>query len=499
MTTNKTIKLTRLNHNEPDFPRLDAMGESLREFLENPAYPADKAWMDDLQEIIRFQAEDGSFRMFDTYEVPSDARVAFCHMPTYICTAALMKAYLTDRTLVEEEVLRKALKACGVRNLTGHGYDGFSGQIAALEVFRKGSVREFLMYHGDLCPAFTRMMKGITAEFREREEKENFLGSWKEDYERDIRTVNDYFAHSLVFVYGTLLQGEGNHSRYLQDDWLVGRAAVSGYDMFDIGCFPGVIAGEGRVLGEVYEVDADDMKALDRLEGEGSLYLRKCVPVTMETGNVAFASIYVYNGSTDGLDVIPEWAQPYTADWREKLADLVWYVSYGSNMLEERFLHYIEGGAFAAGGAYHESCVDTTAPRMVRPCEIPYDMYFRNRSGSWGGRGVSFLDITRPGRALGVAYLITREQFDHVARQENGGCAPEYSTGWYDTVVSLGLLDGCEVMTITNSRTENDNRPSKQYVETLRRGLKEHYPQMSAAEIAAYLEKCERNGRQGLA
>lgn len=110
MTDIKTITLTRLNHNEPDFPQLNAMCKALQEFLQEEVEPSDSAWMANLETIIAFQAEDGSFRLLDSYEVPSDACVDFCHMPTYLCTAILMKAYLTDEALIgEEESLKDAL------------------------------------------------------------------------------------------------------------------------------------------------------------------------------------------------------------------------------------------------------------------------------------------------------------------------------------------------------------------------------------------------------
>ena len=46
-----------------------------------------------------------------------------------------------------------------------------------------------------------------------------------------------------------------------------------------------------------------------------------------------------------------------------KNQDLVWYVAYGSNMLYERFMCYINGGQFRDNGRDHEICLDTTPPR----------------------------------------------------------------------------------------------------------------------------------------
>lgn len=175
----------------------------------------------------------------------------------------------------------------------------------------------------------------------------------------------------------------------------------------------------------------------------------------------------------------------------DKQREYVWYASYGSNMLRERFLCYIKGGRFPGGGRDNPPCRDTSDPIAVSAYEIPYDMYFGNRSGVWEGKGVSFIDITQPGHALSVAYLITREQFDHVAEQENAGIKPELNPNWYNTVLYLGTFEGHEVYTITNDSVREHNAPSETYLDTLAKGIAENYTEMSGEEIREYLEKCE--------
>ena len=435
------INLIRINHYEPEFDEFKRMLSELEAFLREDVKPEDLIWKTNLYNVMAFQDEDGSFKLVDSYEIPMDARVDFCHTPTYICTAILMKTFLTDEAILGEtgkEILKKALEACTRIRVRGHG----------MEYFRQAGISEFILYHYSLCPRFCKIMK-------------------------------QEISHYSVFVYGTLMQGESNHDYYLRDSSCKGKATVSGFEMYDIGYFPGIVPGEGTVPGELFEVDEDTLQSLDGLEGEGSLYIRKPVQVTLETGEKVFASIYVYNGNTDGLEKIPAWRRE----------DYVWYVSYGSNMLRERFLCYIKGGAFEAGGADHKPCDDPTEPLAVKAVEIPYDMYFGNNSPSWESKGVSFLDITRPGSAKGVAYLITRGQFEHVACQENGGCPPEGSINWYNTVVELGTLDGCDVVTITNDTVRPCNAPAAAYLDTLRRGLQENYPDITGNEIATYLKK----------
>lgn len=94
------------------------------------------------------------------------------------------------------------------------------------------------------------------------------------------RETNESSEKVLVFVYGTLMQGFGNHrlleagrARY------IGRAATKPrYTLVDLGHFPGMLeGGKTSVRGEVFEVDAQTLAKLDRLEGHPRFYRRKPV------------------------------------------------------------------------------------------------------------------------------------------------------------------------------------------------------------------------------
>ena len=84
-----------------------------------------------------------------------------------------------------------------------------------------------------------------------------------------------------VFVYGTLRAGQRNH-RLLRRATALGPAStVEPFAMHDLGAFPAIVAGgETPVVGEVYEVDAETLQALDRLEGYPHLYDRVEVSLT---------------------------------------------------------------------------------------------------------------------------------------------------------------------------------------------------------------------------
>jgi len=338
----------------------------------------------------------------------------------------------------------------------------------------KAGLREVIDLYPNISPEVTGMIEKIISSYKDKIVQSNFTGPWGESYEEDIKSVAHYFSQRSVFVYGTLMGGEANHG-YLENSDFLGNAVAEGYEMYDCGWYPAIIPGDGLVIGEVYSVPVEDIPSIDALEGEGSLYVKKCEKITLN-GESTFAFVYVYLGDCSGFEKIPAWKEH------------VWYVSYGSNMLYESFMRYIVGGSYGTS-AWRAPCKDMTLPVAVKTVEIPFDMYFGNLS-SWGG-GVSFLDTTKKGKSLGVAYLITREQFEHVSCEENGGRCPGEGE-WYEDIIDLEEMDGFEVKTITNNKLRTYNEPSLSYMETLFKGIKENWPEMSENDIWNYLCSCMR-------
>lgn len=111
-----------------------------------------------------------------------------------------------------------------------------------------------------------------------------------------------------VFVYGTLKRGFENHS-LLEAATFVGKAhTLTAYRMID-GEFP-VLRDEGSdrrlIAGELYDVDASTLKALDELEGvaEGMydrVEIEIVVPNQGSSGQES-CQAYIYVGCGDYWD-----------------------------------------------------------------------------------------------------------------------------------------------------------------------------------------------------
>tara|TARA_Y100001938_G_scaffold149099_1_gene234841 strand:+ start:38 stop:412 length:375 start_codon:yes stop_codon:yes gene_type:complete len=88
-----------------------------------------------------------------------------------------------------------------------------------------------------------------------------------------------------LFVYGTLKQGHGNHSRFLKDANFLGKAKTDRemWALVDLGAFPAMTYGDMQVQGEVYEVDAEQLKRIDYLEGvDSGLYDRHTIVIDID-------------------------------------------------------------------------------------------------------------------------------------------------------------------------------------------------------------------------
>ena len=75
--------------------------------------------------------------------------------------------------------------------------------------------------------------------------------------------------------------------------------------LLDLGRYPGLIAGAGRVSGEIYRLeDAELLPVLDREEGYN--FVRRRASVTLAGGRRARAWLYRYRGPRERAQPIPD-------------------------------------------------------------------------------------------------------------------------------------------------------------------------------------------------
>ncbi|MEX2594659.1 MAG: hypothetical protein WD426_17950 [Anditalea sp.] len=185
---------------------------------------------------------------------------------------------------------------------------------------------------------------------------------------------------------------------------------------------------------------------------------------------------------------------------------MVWYACYGSNLLKSRFLCYIGGGTPVGSERTYLGCTDTTLPKADKKITINRELYFAKKSKTWSGGGVGFIkpEFDESINTLGRMYLITRDQFIELVKQEirlvgdlmidfenivKAGSLVIRDKVWYGRLISLGSEDGYPIFTFTNEIfLGNDiNPPNDYYLKIMVEGLKESYG-MSQMEIEEYLK-----------
>ncbi|GGA65769.1 hypothetical protein GCM10008025_06970 [Ornithinibacillus halotolerans] len=181
----------------------------------------------------------------------------------------------------------------------------------------------------------------------------------------------------------------------------------------------------------------------------------------------------------------------------------IWYASYGSNMMKDRFLAYIVGGFAPKSSSPEKGCRDLTLPKEDEIISIPYPLYFAKERSKWGDGGVAFIGTAKSNEeyTIGRMYLIKKEQFFDVVSQENNGLEVtidlneveekgfvDIHSGWYNRIIFLGRKNGAPIFTFSNSNSLNTidfYKPSTSYLSVIAEGLRELG--LSKEEIINYL------------
>ena len=97
----------------------------------------------------------------------------------------------------------------------------------------------------------------------------------------------------LVAVYGSLKSGESNNGLLINSELLDSGTTLPNYDLLDFKAYPGAIPGTNSLRVEVWSVDSDTLTRLDRLESHPHFYKREEVVITLDSGAIVTAWMYI--------------------------------------------------------------------------------------------------------------------------------------------------------------------------------------------------------------
>lgn len=280
------MKLIRQDVKKPDFEKLNKSIRLMTDFLEGSEAEFS------LKELILFQDGRGSFSLFETYELPNEAVIDYINIPTYICTAALMKEYLNGNGNVKDSLV-KGLRFTKSTGFRGHGYDSERLLIKAVEIFIKGGLTTFLEEERYLYPGFNKLVHNIVHKYNSNLIKGNTFGLWGEDYKKDWKEIVGKLKlqRRLYLAYGSNMNKD-QMKRRCQHASIIGKTYLEDWQL-TLPHFANIEKKKGqRTPALIWEITDKDERELDRCEGYPSCYDKREFLVDLD-GKETTAMAYI--------------------------------------------------------------------------------------------------------------------------------------------------------------------------------------------------------------
>jgi hypothetical protein len=182
----------------------------------------------------------------------------------------------------------------------------------------------------------------------------------------------------------------------------------------------------------------------------------------------------------------------------------VWYACYGSNLAEDRFKCYLQGGTYPGNQKQYAGAAYKAPPTHSQQYQINHALYFSKEAPIWGGGGVCFIKTKaqKSSHTLARIYRITRGQFADLHAQEcnktqaasidyaqliKQGYLDTFKDKWYGRILYLESREGEPVLTFTHvENLEKYNAPAPAYLQSLIAGLRQCHS-LSDKALCQYL------------
>ena len=206
---------------------------------------------------------------------------------------------------------------------------------------------------------------------------------------------------------------------------------------------------------------------------------------------------------------------------------LVWYVAYGSNTSEERFLKYFSGD-LSRSGVSTKPMEDPHPPEKSEPTTMPHRLYFGGSYLARGGTSGLFVETVNRAddRAVTYArqYLISWDQCQWLMRAANVTAGTPDWDAEFPTIELTGLERGSlagpssmpyglwrldedgpsrpgqtgpipRITLTAGKRPDGYRAPSDAYLEVIVRGLREAWPALTDRQVLDYFTDIDGLGR----
>lgn len=194
-------------------------------------------------------------------DAPGDIRSIYGLELTYHICVLLLKYYNAGH-LECYPSLMKTLTFCVAKKFASHGYECDEVRVEYLTALLEERVLD-LPLPLEVRHEFIQLVE----RYRLACSKDQTIFGFGSNLQTKLTRLLAAFDEHVVFVYGTLLQGNTNH-HYLKDAYFLSDTTIEGYTLLELGAYPGMVpCSEACVYGELYVINQMEKAALDQLEG----------------------------------------------------------------------------------------------------------------------------------------------------------------------------------------------------------------------------------------
>ena len=240
-----------------------------------------------VMDLLRYQKEDGSFRVIDSYQCDGDFRVEFAYMPTYYATAALMCAdsYIQGGLNKREmDCLKKGLHFAIGRQLFGHGFEATKTLIQTLRIYAKAGMYEWINFHAKEAAEFKAVIDRHYTNFVKCIAEEKTCSDWNRDFVDEYKQeIADYERFNPAYVWYAAYGSNISEKRFMKyinsctdkSAPIKSRNYIFNHNMyFDRASrrWNGAVAfldmkSEGKAYGKMYLIKKTQLEEIQKMEG----------------------------------------------------------------------------------------------------------------------------------------------------------------------------------------------------------------------------------------
>ena len=173
-----------------------------------------------ITDLLKFQKEDGSFSVIESYRCDGDIRVEYAYMPTFYATAAMIYVDLHSIGGLNKDhkvALKNGLHFAIGRQLVGHGFDATETLIKTLRIYAEAGMYQWIQKYPETAGEFKRVVDGHYTDFVKCLLDGTTCSDWNRDFSEEFKQeVAEYEMYNTAYVWYAAYGSNINMERFMK-------------------------------------------------------------------------------------------------------------------------------------------------------------------------------------------------------------------------------------------------------------------------------------------